>query len=154
MRLYLMQHGTPVSNEENPERPLSPQGIEDVSNVAVFLERFGIKVDRVLHSGKTRARQTAEIICSRLTPGKGPAQHEKLSPLDDVREFSEQIKGYEEDLLVVGHLPHLAKLASFLIAGSEAINIVSFKQGGVLCLIKENEQPWTISWIVIPEIIQ
>jgi len=149
-----MQHGNPVSKEENSERPLSSQGIEDVSNVGVFLERFGIKVDRVLHSGKTRARQTAEIICSRLTPGREPIQHEKLSPLDDVREFSQQIKGYDEDLMVVGHLPHLAKLASFLIAGSEAINIVSFKQGGVLCLIKEYEQPWTISWMVIPEIIQ
>jgi phosphohistidine phosphatase len=154
MELYLMQHGNPVSKEDNPERPLSAQGIRDITNVAAFLERCGIKVDRVLHSGKTRARQTAEIICSRLTPGKGPVQHEKISPLDDVRDFSEQIKGYEEDLMIVGHLPHLAKLASFLIAGSEAINIVSFKQGGVLCLIKEYEQPWTISWMVIPEIIQ
>jgi phosphohistidine phosphatase len=154
MKLYLMQHGNPVSKEEDPERPLSTQGIQDISKVAVFLERCDIKVDRVLHSGKTRARQTAEIVCSRLTPGKEPVQHEKLSPLDDVREFSQQIQGYEGDLMVVGHLPHLAKLAAFLIAGSEDINIVSFKQGGVLCLIKDYEQPWTISWMVIPEIIQ
>ncbi len=153
MKLYLIQHGNPVSKEVNPERPLSDQGIEDITKLAVFLERWGIKVARVLHSGKTRARQSAEIICSRLTPGEGPVQHEKVSPLDDVREFSEEIKEYKEDLMLVGHLPYLARLASFLIAGSESLNIVSFRQGAVLCLTKEHDQQWTISWMLIPEII-
>ncbi|MCD4716608.1 MAG: histidine phosphatase family protein, partial [Desulfobacterales bacterium] len=92
MNVYLVQHGKPVSKEENPDKPLSNQGKEDVERVAAFLMKAGIKVDDIFHSGKTRARETAEIMISKLTPGKEPVEKNGLAPLDDVKEIAEEIE--------------------------------------------------------------
>ena len=59
MTLYLVQHGAAVPEQEDPERPLSAQGAEDVERLAGLLAHLGVSVARVLHSGKTRAAQTA-----------------------------------------------------------------------------------------------
>jgi len=153
MKLYLMQHGRPVAKEENPERPLTSQGIDDVKKMAEFLEKCGVRVSRVLHSGKTRAKQTAEIIISRLNPGKEPMEQKGLSPMDDVKYCVEQINKVEEDMMIVGHLPHLTRLISLLVVGSESISVVSFQQGGVVCLSRDNDRHWSISWMLVPEMI-
>ena len=34
MRIYLMQHGRPTAKEENPEKPLSVEGRQDVERAA------------------------------------------------------------------------------------------------------------------------
>jgi len=153
MRIYLMQHGKPVSKEEDPGRPLSDQGRNDVERMADFLKKCAIKVEEAFHSGKTRARETAEIMISRLNPGKGPLEKTGLSPLDDISEIADQIKGKDNDLMIAGHLPHLARLSAFLITGSESTPIVSFQQGGVVCLEREEEH-WSIAWMLVPEIIK
>lgn len=153
MRLYLMQHGKPVSKEKDPDRPLSEQGRDDVEKVSQFLQRYHVTIDEIIHSGKTRARQTAEIVMSRLNPLKAPIAKSGLSPLDDVKEIASEINKRDKDLLITGHLPHLGKLASLLIAGSDSVPIVSFRQGGVVCLEKREEDGWNISWMLIPDMI-
>ena len=154
MRIYLMQHGRPVSKEEDPDRPLSDQGRGDVERMAELLEKGGVRIEEFLHSGKTRARQTAEIMSTRLNPGVTPMEKQGLSPLDDVNEIAGQINEREKDLMIAGHLPHLANLTSLLVAGSESIPVVSFQQGGVVCLEKGERSRWTIAWMLVPEIIK
>jgi phosphohistidine phosphatase len=154
MKIYLMQHGKPVSKDEDPDRPLSEQGRDDVERVAQFLKRSGATIDEIFHSGKTRARQTAEIVISRLNPGEKPKEKSGLSPLDDVKEIASQVNERDKNLLIAGHLPHLGKLASLLVAGSDTIPVVSFQQGGVVCLERGEQDEWTISWMLIPHIIK
>ena len=153
MRVYLMQHGKPVSKEEDPDKPLSEQGREDVERVAQFLKRSHVAIDAIFHSGKTRARQTAEIVISRLNPGETPKEKSDLSPMDDVKKISHEINKNEKNILIAGHLPHLGKLVSLLVAGSESVPVVSFQQGGVVCLQKAEDGGWTVSWMVIPDIV-
>lgn len=154
MRVYLMQHGKPVPKEKDPDRPLSDQGKRGVENVAHFLKKAGVKVEEAFHSGKTRAEQTAEIMVSKVNPELEAQQRPGLSPLDDVKEIASQIKGAERDLLIAGHLPHLGKLASLLVAGDEAVPVVKFEQGGVVCLEKDEKGRWSVAWMVVPEIIR
>jgi phosphohistidine phosphatase len=154
MRVYLMQHGKPLPKEEDPDRPLSDQGKVDVGRVGEFLRKSGVKVQEAFHSGKTRARQTAEIMLSQLNPGLEAIEKAGLSPMDDVKEIAAEIKGAERDLLITGHLPHLGKLASLLVAGDEAVPVVRFQQGGVVCLEKDEEGGWSVAWMVVPEIIR
>ena len=132
MKLYLMQHGRPVAKEEDPDRPLSDQGKKDVDKMADVLNKHGVRVEEAFHSGKTRARQTAEIMISKLNPSLAVVQRDELSPLDDVKHIANHIKEAKQDLLIAGHLPHLRKLASLLITGSESFPVVSFRQGGVV----------------------
>jgi len=155
MNIYLVQHGKPVSKEEDPDKPLSNQGKEDVERVAAFLTKAGIKVDDILHSGKTRARETAEIMISKLIPGKEPVKKNGLAPLDDVKEIAGEIENGQKDLVLVGHLPHLGRLTSLLITGSDSNTVVDFQQGGVLCLkYSDKEKVWAIAWMLVPEIIK
>ena len=154
MKLYLMQHGKSVSKEEDPERPLASQGADEVMEIAEFLSKVGVRVSRVIHSGKTRAKQTAEIIISRLNPGEEPVAQKGLSPMDDVKDCFDQINALKDDIMIVGHLPHLTRLISLLIAGSESISVVAFQHGGVVCLSRNNELHWSVSWIVVPGIVR
>lgn len=154
MKIYLMQHGKPLSKEEDPDRPLSDQGKKDVERVANFLQKYGLSIEIIFHSGKTRARETAEIIGSILDPRVKPQEKDGLSPLDDVREIANQIEMSEQDLLIAGHLPHLAKLTSLLIAGDESTPVVGFQQGGVVCLERREEGIWAIAWMMLPELIK
>lgn len=154
MNIYLVQHGNPVPKEKDPDRPLSDKGKKDVEKVADFLKKTGIEVNEIFHSGKTRARQTAEIMTSRLNPGKEPQKKEGISPLDDVQIIAEEIKKRQKNLMIVGHLPHLAKLTAFLTTKSDSNSVAGFQQGGIVCLRPdEDKKTWTIAWILMPEII-
>ena len=154
MNIYLMQHGKPVPKEKNPDKPLSDRGRDDVDKMAGFLKKAGIQVETIFHSGKTRARQTAEIISSKINPGKESQKREGLSPLDDVKIIAEEIKQGQKDFMIVGHLPHMGKLVSFLTTGSDSSQVVRFQQGGVVCLrTNEEEKNWAIAWMLVPEII-
>ena len=65
--------------------------------------------------------------------------------------------------MLVGHLPHLKKLASYLIAGDETIRVILFRNGAVNCLERRGDgQPvsgaeevdrWSVRWIMTPELI-
>ena len=149
MKLYLIQHGKPVSKDVDPDRPLSDEGRDDVNRLAEFLEKQDIKVEEVLHSGKTRARQTAE----KVIHDAEPKEKKGLSPLDDVKEIADYINERKKDLMIAGHLPHLSKLVSLLATGAESIPVVTFQQGGIVCLSRDKDGNWTIAWMLVPEII-
>jgi phosphohistidine phosphatase len=148
-----MQHGVSVSKEENPERPLSDQGKNDVEKMAAFLQKLGIPIVGVYHSGKTRARQTAEFVVSRFDPDVTLQKKAGLSPMDNASETANEIRAGDKDIMIVGHLPHLAKLTSLLVVGDETVPVVSFQQGGVVCLEEVEGGDWSIAWMLVPEIM-
>jgi len=148
MNLYLVQHGVPVSEDTDPKRPLSEQGIADVTRMAEFLK--DIKVSTIYHSGKDRARQTAEILSKHS--GITPKEEKDLKPMDDPRVWMKRLKEMNEDTMLVGHLPFMGYLASLLLTGDQDSLIVAFKQGSVVCLRKESGV-WTLQWMVPPELL-
>ena len=153
MILYLMQHGKPVSKDENPERPISEQGSDDIKKVGAFLKKSKFNINEIWHSGKTRARQTAEIFISELGLELDPVERKGLSPLDDVDDILPRIKTQKNDLMIVGHLPHLGKLVSMLITDSESVPFVSFQQGCIVCLVRNEEMKGRIGWMLTPDIM-
>ncbi|MCZ2845213.1 MAG: histidine phosphatase family protein [Candidatus Bathyarchaeota archaeon] len=60
MKLYLVQHAEAKQEEEDPARPLSEKGWENLDKISDFLKGKDIKVSKIFHSGKLRAKQTAE----------------------------------------------------------------------------------------------
>ena len=154
MKVYLVQHGKPVAEDIDPERPLSAEGRLDVNKMAAFLKTAGVTVDSVFHSGKKRARETAEILCSALSSDNTPKRMDGLAPLDDVKACGQFIEDATGDMIIVGHLPHLGKLTALLTAGNENRSIAAFQQGGVLCVSKNaDDAGWTISWMVVPDLL-
>lgn len=149
MRLYLVQHGLAKDESEDATRPLSDQGREDVSRTAGFLSLFEKpKPAKILHSGKLRAVQTAEMFA--LAWGGLPVeQTPDLAPNDDPSIWSAHLASMHDDLMLVGHLPHIQRLAALLVTGDADREAVRFRNGGVLCLEKR-ESGWTVLWQINP----
>jgi len=148
MYLYLVQHGKPKEKEEDPERPLSVDGVTDVNRVASFIS--GMKPARIFHSGKLRAAQTAEIFGGQLDVVIEKV--DGLAPMDDPAAWAGRAREASEDTMLVGHLPHLGKLTSLLLCGDTEAGLVEFRQGCVLCL-KKGEGRFSVQWMVVPELL-
>ena len=153
MKLYLVQHAKAASKEVDPDRPLTSEGRRDMQKVAVFIKPLNLAVDSLWHSGKTRALQTAEILATVITIENEMAVHDGLAPNDNVQVIKDSIVSVGRDMMIVGHLPFMSKLASLLLTGSESSGTVAFRQGGVVCLSCENDDQWQIDWMITPELL-
>jgi phosphohistidine phosphatase len=153
MKLYLVQHGQAKAKDEDPHRPLTPRGREDVEKVAAFLKPLRLGVRTVRHSGKTRAAQTAEILAAAMAVEEGVVQQDGLAPNDSVAPTAQMLSGMTDDLMIVGHMPFMAKLAATLLTGDEAAGCVAFQQGGVVCLERSGEAAWQVAWMIVPELL-
>lgn len=153
MKLYLVRHGEAVSEEVNPERPLSQRGRLNVEKMGRFLGRAKLKVDFIWHSGRMRAFETAQILGEALSVKDAPVTKKGLAPLDPIELIENQLREREEDLMIVGHLPFLGKLASSLVSGSPSPDLVAFQAGGVACLERLEGGSWTLKWILSPGLL-
>jgi phosphohistidine phosphatase len=153
MRLYLVQHGEAKAKELDPHRHLTEKGVRDTEKVAAFLKPLGLNVSVVWHSGKARAAQTAELLATALHPAQGVIQRDGLAPNDPIGPVAGAVRSADEDLMIVGHLPFLGKLASELVAGSEESDVVVFQNSGVVCLEPRGNGNYRVRWIVTPELL-
>ncbi len=153
MILYLVQHGEAKREEEDPNRGLTEKGIQDVRKAAAFAHKAGVKIARIVHSGKTRAVQTAELFADVLVPALDVEAAKDLAPNDDPAAWAGRIAAMQEDLMLVGHLPFLAKLAGLLLCDDQDRTVVSFKMGGIVCLRRQENGSWAIAWMVVPDML-
>ena len=154
MKLYLVRHGEAVPKKRDPEQPLSARGAADVERLAGVLARRGVRAVRVVHSGKTRARETADILARALAPGTEIAARHGLAPNDPVEAFAAEIADWSNDAVVVGHLPFMAGLVSRLVAGNERAGVVDYAPGAVACLERVDDGAWTIAWMLRPDLLR
>mgnify|MGYP001567668317 CR=1 FL=1 len=148
MRLYLTQHGLAVPPEVDRDRPLSLAGREDVRRLAAFLQGAGVRVHQVLHSGKTRAEQTAALLAEVVLPAGRPQVRPGLGPNDPVEPLSGTLAAWSEDALLVGHLPFLGRLASLLLLSDPARPMLAFQPGTAVCLERDSEGRWSLGWML------
>jgi phosphohistidine phosphatase len=152
MKVYLMQHGEAQPKDVDPTRPLTERGRQEVQRVATFAERFGLKVNQIRHSGKTRAEQTANILSEALSPPGGVVAVSGLAPLDDVQPVADGLAREQQPVMLVGHLPFMARLTGLLVTGNPDRSVVQFRNGGIVCLAYEEEkETWLVTWVLTPE---
>lgn len=150
MALFLVQHGLSLSKEIDPEKGLSEKGKEENQRIGDVAKHYAIHVDRIVHSGKKRAEQTAVAFQKSLIVETEIEKVSELEPLGDVRAFVENLNA-EENLMVIGHLPFMERLVSYLITGSEDILVYRFQNSGIVCLDQEDNN-WYITWTLNPNI--
>ena len=153
MKLYLIQHGEAKSEVEDPERSLTARGEEEVTSISRLAAGLNIRPSKVYHSGKMRAKQTAKIIASALKiPDPSVQSVHGLNPNDDIRPWAARISKEREELMLVGHLPFLERLTSFLLCGNENARVVLFRYGAIVCLDQKEDKGWAVRWILTPEL--
>lgn len=153
MKLYLVRHGEAKPAEIDPSRGLTAKGIQDVTKVAEFLSNARFALNEIFHSGKTRAQQTASILADHIAVQRGVFDAEGLSPNDDPSIWAARLSGLSDDTMLVGHLPHLARLATRLLSDDPKSPSIVFRSASVLCLSRSHVG-WSIEWMIIPDILQ
>ncbi|MFQ5911384.1 MAG: phosphohistidine phosphatase SixA [Thermoplasmata archaeon] len=151
MQCYLVRHGEAKSEREDPARPLSDRGREEVTRVARHMGTMGLQIAEIRHSNKLRARQTAEILAEHLSPTPALHEVEGLAPMDDPSKAQATIEASRESIMLVGHLPHLSHLASALLRGDPEPEIVRFKAGAIACLARV-DGGFRLEWVLTPDI--
>jgi len=81
-------------------------------------------------------------------------QREGLGPKDQVTTTKQALERTGGDVMIVGHLPFLSKLAALLVTGSEVNEIVEFQFGSVVCIERRDEGKWKIGWMITPALLQ
>ena len=153
MKLYLVQHGEASPKEIDPDRSLTQQGRKDIERLAEFLGRAGIGVERVIHSGKLRASQTAELLAAVVAPSVGLETNDHIRPNDDPRSIDWVKETGGRDSMIVGHMPFMGRLVSLLLADSPESPFAAYQPGTVVCLESGTEGGWQINWMIRPELL-
>jgi phosphohistidine phosphatase len=151
MRLFLVQHGEAVPEDVDPDRPLNAQGRADIQRLAEWLVSHNVKVSRILHSGKTRARQTAELLRPLLPSSSRIYEGQGLAPNDSPESFLHQLKDQDEDILIAGHMPFVARCVSQALTGAPDRQLVEFLPGTVAGIQRGDGASWHLFMFSRPE---
>jgi len=142
------QHGEAKSEDEDPDRPLTDRGVTDVRRVLAWPpERAAWCSSGSFTRGKTRARHTAAAWGEAL--GVPIDEADGLAPRDDPAIWAARVAAETRDMMLVGHLPHLARLAGLLLAGDPDRPLIAFRQGGLVGL-EEGPAGWSVSLVLSP----
>jgi phosphohistidine phosphatase len=129
MNLALVRHALAEDGDDDFSRPLSRKGRRRFREVVEGLEGLGLHFERVLHSPKLRALETAELlstvadgleVTALLAEAPSPALLEALTG---------------QTLALVGHEPWLSRLLAWLTTGeAELAPHFALRKGGVALL--------------------
>jgi phosphohistidine phosphatase len=153
MKLYLVQHAKAAGKEVDPERSLTDEGREDTIRITNFIKDLGLSVDSLWHSGKKRAAQTAEFLSEAFHVANPIEAMDCLGPNDEVGTIELQVNAVEQDIIIVGHLPFLSKLASRLLSGDDKAEIIKFSNSGIVCLERDEKNRWHLNWAIMPDLV-
>jgi phosphohistidine phosphatase len=141
LQLFLAHHGDAVGPDVDPRRPLSEHGRASVERLAALAAAQGARPSVVWHSGKLRARQTAEAYwraCNALAEFSATRD---LQPDDPPSAMRDRLRVEARDILLAGHFPHLPRLLALLVGGSQ------FPAHGLVALESGDEgATWSEMW--------
>jgi phosphohistidine phosphatase len=137
MHLYLAHHGVAVGPEVDARRPLSAAGLAAVERLASQAAARGAKPVVVWHSGKLRAKQTAEAFWRACNALAEFSVSRDLQPDDPPQWIRDRLRGEPRDVAIAGHFPFLPRLLALLTSGGEAG--VDFPINGIVALVTDDE---------------
>jgi len=150
MICYLVRHGDAKAEAEDPRRPLTDLGRSQVEKTGRAAAARGISAREIWHSDKLRAKQTAEILGEILGARDSLREIEGLAPNDDPTIAQIEIEAVAGPVLIVGHLPHLNRLASLLVSGDPEKSRIEFATAAMVCLTRDARN-WRVDWTLAPD---
>lgn len=163
MRVILLRHGIAVDRDDpacpaDPERPLTPEGVERTREAVAGMRAIGVHPEAVITSPYVRAVQTAEIARRVLDVAAAPERCTHLLPSGDPAAMSAWLRGRSEnEILCAGHEPNLSLLLAHLVGGrSERDAFAGLKKAGAACV--DSEEPGTMPgellWLIPPRVLR
>ena len=149
--VHMVHHGAAVPASVDVQRPLTGAGRAAVERLAQAAAARGVAPVEIWHSGKLRARQTGEAFRLACNPRAAFTMVRGLQPADPSDILADRLAGETRDLLLVGHMPHIARLLRRLLGrvGEE----VEFPPHGVVALEADpgrDPTRWREAWRLFP----
>jgi phosphohistidine phosphatase len=145
--IYLVHHGEAVGPEVDPMRPLSDRGRGAVLLLADEAARRGAKPECIWHSGKVRARQTAEACWKVCNPFARLSAERGLQPTDPPAWMYERLSGETREIMLVGHMPNLPRLLRMLLGEDPEMSTTAFPLHGMVA-VEAAGDGWREAWRV------
>jgi phosphohistidine phosphatase len=146
--IFLIRHADAISDEENPVRPLSPKGRDQVARLCGILGKTPFAPAEFWHSPLARSRETAGLLAKGLNLASPLVLKAGIEPEDDPGTLAATLGNEKRDIAVVSHEPLLGILASLMVHGpSHAGVYFPFPKAGVLALSREGKR-WRSEWWV------
>ena len=153
MELYLVRHGDADPNvpDTGAGPPLTEAGLTQVRRAANFAARLGVQLAEIRHSDKLRAIQTAQEFEAALRCQR--KQVSGVGPDDDINPLRREAAGLENNVMVVGHLPYLNRIAGALLAQDESMPIVVFHPAALIRLDRRQDARWSLQLVMPPGVM-
>lgn len=139
-----------------PDRPLTPRGIEKTRAAAQGLRALSIKPDAMITSPYLRAAQTAEIACEILGfPLKKVRRSMALKPGGDPAAFFKELSRVRaKEVMCFGHAPQLDRLIAQAVGAPSVFT--ALKKAGVACLELKTLTPpkGHLVWLYQPKVLR
>ena len=139
MRVLLVHHADAVGPGVDTQRPLSDLGRRQADEMAKAAAAIGFVPVAIWHSGKLRSRETAEAFLRACAPFAQFKMIRGLQPDDPPEWLRDELGAEDRDLLLVGHMPHIARLTALLSGGA-----VTMPLHGTVGFEKNEDGNWTI----------
>ena len=131
MLAYLVHHGDAAGPDVDPERPLSNLGRDQVETLSRQASALTVCPGVIWHSGKLRARQTAQVYWQACNALAEFSATRWMQPDDPLR-LADLLQVEPRDVMLFGHMPHLDRLRCHLL--DQALKPQSFPPHGVVAL--------------------
>jgi glutathione peroxidase len=144
-RVFLIHHADALGPAVDSLRPLSSKGLAQADWLAGQARAAGCAPAAIWHSGKLRARQTAEAFLRVCAPFADFRMVRGLRSDDPPEWMRDEIAADTRDVLLAGHMPHIARLLQLLAPG---VNQMPTHGGVALEATPENR--WAEVWRAVP----
>ena len=125
---------------------MSAVGRATVDRLAALAAERGARPALVWHSGKLRARQTAEACWRACNALAELSATRDLQPDDPPLWFRDRVRGESRDILIAGHFPHLPRLLALLVGDDTAL----FPAHGMVALATDDDgDHWRELWRIL-----
>ncbi|MBI3415364.1 MAG: phosphohistidine phosphatase SixA [Verrucomicrobia bacterium] len=160
MNFYLLRHAKAEDlgardTRRDSGRVLVPAGVKRMRRAAKGMRALDLRFDVILSSPFRRARETAEIVADVFKATKKLRNVAALEPENDPEDILDYLRQFEratDDVLLVGHEPHLSRLVAALVAGGGAISL-NFKKAGLCKLrgeLRRGRAAASLEWFLTP----
>jgi phosphohistidine phosphatase len=139
MRLYILRHGNAGDPEEwtgdDRKRPLTDAGRQEMREVAQGIRWLDLKLDTLITSPLTRAKETADFVRKAVRPASYDSS-ELLAPGCDLPDLAKLLSEHPkaQELMIVGHEPDQSELIALLIGGVGQQARIQMKKAACCCV--------------------
>jgi phosphohistidine phosphatase len=139
MRVVLVHHADAVGPDVDPQRPLSAIGRAQAAELAAAVAELKFTPKAIWHSGKLRGRETAEAFLRTCAPFADFRMIRGLRSEDPPEWLRDELAAETRDVLLVGHMPNIAKLTALLSGGAAAMPL-----HGMVGLERMDDGSWRV----------